>query len=522
MKFVSEPNTATKIRKMKERVRWEHPAIVQPEIDQTRFVLEDGQNNDSEFSFLVIGDSGTGRHRGDNPQRRIAETLLAHSQDCRFILHTGDVVYLVGSKEQYPQNFIKPYREFIVGGEEPERIHYDRMVFKMPILPVLGNHDYYDLPWMYGLLAQASWPLRYLLQSRIDIDVGWHGSFQGDAYARAFLDYLQGMNETQLARHLDRHYTAIADNRRCLTYQPSHFTRLPNRYYTFRYGAIDFFALDSNTFNVPLPLPDTLEGRQLRQQLEAHRQELEEERMSLLKDVTALNSSNPEDAEKIEEIYGELEQLGEQIFDVDKQLSTSKEAIVDFEQLQWLQQRLIDSWQNPEVRGRVIYFHHPPYVTEATKWSQGQTLAVRSQLRQVLNAVRERINSIADGRPLVDLIITGHAHCLEHLRTEDTGHADSHFNWLICGGSGYSLRRQRSQGEELTEPIKGKSEESRLVARSHLFVGRSGHGSTKRRPYSCLRIEVKSGSPPKFFVQPLIVEKFQKDWHNYQMESFTI
>ncbi len=55
----------------------------------------------------------------------------------------------------------------------------------------------------------------------------------------------------------------------------------------------------------------------------------------------------------------------------------------DIEQLNWLKQKLIESWNNSEVRGRVIYLHHPPYVTEATKWQQAQTLIIRDRFRGV-------------------------------------------------------------------------------------------------------------------------------------------
>jgi len=46
------------------------------------------------------------------------------------------------ARGEYYQNFIEPYREFIVGGEKPERIAYKQMNFTLPILPVPGNHDY--------------------------------------------------------------------------------------------------------------------------------------------------------------------------------------------------------------------------------------------------------------------------------------------------------------------------------------------------------------------------------------------
>jgi hypothetical protein len=112
---------------------------------------------------------------------------------------------------------------------------------------------------------------------------------------------------------------------------------------------------------------------------------------------------------------------------------------------------------------------------------------------------------------------------MEYIRTGDTGHADSHLNWIVCGGSGYSLRRQKSEGPELTESF-GNHEQNniRQVAKSLLFLGRSGEGTQKRRPYSFLRIDVSDGSPPKFRVQPFIAERFQREWKAYQTEPFVI
>lgn len=514
MKLVSDPAISEKIRKMEQRVQWQNPAIVQRGIDQTRLVLDDRESDNPEFSFLVVGDSGSGAHRGHNPQRQIAELMLPHHQECRFMLHTGDVIYLVGSSDHYYKNFIKPYREFLVG--EPKRISYDNMVFSMPILPVPGNHDYYDLPLVLGLLSLTTLPLRQLLQSKLYLDIGWHGSGQGDAYARAFLDYLKAFKRTEeLAHHLDKHYTAKTDTGRCLRYEPGRFTRLPNRYYTFRYGGIDFLALDSNTFNDPIPLPNTTEGDAERRQLEKRRDDLEQQKLQMMQNVAKLNHNNPTDAEQLDDLHGKVSQIEEMIVDIDKQLATDGKTETDIDQLEWLKLKLIESWHTKDVRGRVIYLHHPPYVTEATKWEQGQTLAIRSRLRSVFNAVAQAVGSSTQDRPLVDLILTGHAHCLEHLETMNTGSADSHIHWMICGGSGFSLRRQRTEGPDLRE-------DGSLVARSHLFIGRNGQGSEKRRPYSCLRIDVKGGSPPKFIIRPLVAEWYHRQWHYPQIQQIVI
>jgi 3',5'-cyclic AMP phosphodiesterase CpdA len=519
MQFVIDPKIATKIQKMEQRICWQSPAIQQRAIDQTRLVLDDGHSEEGEFSFMVIGDSGSGYHRGHNPQRQIALQMLAHRDECRFVLHTGDVIYLVGSREYYPKNFIDPYREFLVGGDRSDPIHYDRMVFNLPFFLVPGNHDYYDLPMPYGVLLQTTLPFRYLFRNQLDFDVKLHGSDQGNAYAKAFIDYLKALPPAELAQHLDTHYTAETPTGKSLRYQPGHFTRLPNRYYTFRVGNIDFFALDSNTFNAPDPIPKTIAGQDARAALRQQRADLEKERLELFMQAAQLNDKDPQQAERLDDLHAKEEQLGEQIRDIEKQLAADETTATDTAQLEWLKQRLIESWQTDSVLGRVLFFHHPPYVTEATKWEQAQTLAIRQRLRQVLDAVAQEIGNHSQDRPIVDLVLNGHAHCLEYLRTQNTGHADAYTNWIVCGGSGFSLRRQRLEGNDLIE-LQG--EEERLVAQSQLYVGRSGHGSQKRRPYSFIRIDVKPGRPPKFVVRPYVAEWYQRNWNEYAIAPFVI
>jgi Calcineurin-like phosphoesterase len=529
MPFLADPPIPVKIRKMKERIRWREPIISAKNIDQTRFVLDDGGSESAEFSFLVIGDTGAGKEQKYNPQRQVAEQMLPHLDSCRFVLHTGDVVYLAGSSEYYLDNFIKPYQEFLVGGDRPSQIAYDRMIFNHPILPIPGNHDYYDFNRLGGLLTGLTLPLRRLIKRGLDFDIGWHGSYQGQAYAEAFLDCLNRLpNQELLDRHLNQHYTAQTDTGLCLRYQPGQFTRLPNRYYTFRYGGIDFFALDSNTFNAPQPIPKTPAGDIHRRLLQERRSGLEQEKKLIVQEIARLNFANTENAEQLHDLQAKMEQIDESILDIDKHLATQTTPAIDVEQLNWLQERLINSWNTPEVRGRIIYFHHPPYVTEATKWQQAQTLAVRHHLRRVLDNVAAEIGSLKGNspsgrfgdRPLVDLILNGHAHCLEHIQTLDTGHADSNLNWIVCGGSGFSLRRQREEGSQLLETF--AEDRTQLVAQSNIFIGRNGQGSKKRRPYSFIRIDVQPGTPPKLVIRPFVVERFQKQWSNRELNSFVL
>ncbi|WP_346290386.1 metallophosphoesterase family protein [Sphaerothrix gracilis] len=518
-----EPTIATKIQKMKERVQWQHPLMVTSGIDQTRFVLEDGHDQES-FSFLVIGDSGSGSHGHHDPQRRIAAQMLPHHADCQFLLHTGDVVYQCGSHEQYPANFIQPYREFLVGGDRPDQIAYDQMVFALPFLPVLGNHDYYDLPRLHSLLAPLTQPLQRLLRQPLRRNIGRYGSGQGDAFARAFLDYSQDLTLDELACHLNRHYDAQTERGRCLRYQPGQFTRLPNRYYSFRYGGIDFFALDSNTLNAPSPLPSDQYGESYRQMLQAHRRAIAAAEAEVFDEAARLQATLPEAAEQLDALRGKLEQLVEVQRDIDKQLAAQGAETVDMDQLIWLQERLIASWQNPQVRGRILFFHHPPYVSEATKWWQGQTLAVRQHLRWALNGAATAVGQNRGDRPLVDLVLSGHAHCFEYLRTLDTGHADSNLSWVVCGGSGLSLRRQRPAGAELDEVFPKKAypyREKRLVAKSQLFVGLSGQ-QQQRRPYSFLRIDVQTGAKPQFVLRPYVSERHHQTWRDYSLDAIVL
>ena len=89
---------------MAARVRWKHPELIRQGIDQTRLVFDqefETSAGDDAFHFLVIGDSGTGRHRFNSPPRQIAERLLPHKAKAAYLLHTGDVVYLVGAADQY-------------------------------------------------------------------------------------------------------------------------------------------------------------------------------------------------------------------------------------------------------------------------------------------------------------------------------------------------------------------------------------------------------------------------------------
>lgn len=442
MDFLSDSTVTKKMRVMERKVRWGDRSIIQQNIDQTRLVLDDSQAQQPNFSFLVLGDTDAGSQNQNNPQWEIARALLPHLKTSRFTLHTGDVTYPLGAAEFYLKQFLTPYRDFLLGGKQPSSNL--PMVFHSPFFPVPGNHDYYDLSPIPKFIATLLKPLRQWIK----IGADWSSSGYGRDYAEAFLDCLDQLQFGEpLNQHLQQHYNAQTETGRCLQYQPGQFTRLPNRYYTFQYGGIAFFALDSNTFN---------------------------------------------------------------------------KHEIDHEQLTWLQQHLIDSWHQPHIRGRIIYLHHSPYTTEYMHCDQPEVLMVRRQLRHVLDRVAKEIKSLIRNQPLVNLILSGHSHCLEHIRTLDTCHADSHLDWVVCGGSGASLRRQRRGGSQVMEMMEQKGvRHIQVVAQSQFYVGRQRQGAQEHNLHTFLRIDVQDGIPPRFIVRPFVVEKRQQ-WINYPLEPAII
>lgn len=518
MKFVFDPPILDKIARMQQRVRWQDIAFKTRGIDQTHLHIDDANANSSAFSFLVLGDSGSNESKSYSPQNQIAQIMLQHQHEANFILHTGDVVYEVGSREYYRQNFITPYRGFIAAKETTDKIPYDRLTFQKPFLPIPGNHDYYDLPLSYAVVAKTVNLVNWLTKSRSQLNIGWQGSDIGDAYAKAFLDCTANLTPEELARHLDLYYIAKFKDKRCLNYQPQYFTRLPNRYYSFRYGNIDFIALDSNTFKASTPIADTLEGTKIRQQLTAQLAMLDGECKQLKAKSEKLDLGNPLQQDLMNDYQGQIYQIQKKQQEIKSKLEP-KEKAIDYEQLNWFKNQLVSSWSDPKVRGRVVYLHHSPYTTEVTKNGLEETVEVRHHLRQILDEVSHTLGNYNRGRPLLDLVISGHAHCFEHLYTLDTGHADSNINWLICGGGGRSVRRQQSGNTVVTEIQNGKTKQ---VAQSRLFLGCKGYGVYKKQSYSCLRIDVKEGERLKFYVRPLVAEQAYQKWYHYQPDSFVI
>ncbi|WP_329187489.1 metallophosphoesterase family protein [Actinacidiphila glaucinigra] len=75
------------------------------------------------FSFLLLGDTG----EGDDPQYAVVPGMLTAGAGTRYAVICSDVLYPVGSANEYDTKFFRPYRD------------YDAPVYAIP-----GNHDWYD------------------------------------------------------------------------------------------------------------------------------------------------------------------------------------------------------------------------------------------------------------------------------------------------------------------------------------------------------------------------------------------
>ncbi|WP_432135385.1 MULTISPECIES: metallophosphoesterase family protein [unclassified Streptomyces] len=75
------------------------------------------------FSFMVIGDPG----EGGEPQYAVVPGLLTAGEGSAFAVVASDVIYPVGSADDYDTKFFRPYRDY-----------------PAPIYAIPGNHDWYE------------------------------------------------------------------------------------------------------------------------------------------------------------------------------------------------------------------------------------------------------------------------------------------------------------------------------------------------------------------------------------------
>ncbi|WP_433887602.1 metallophosphoesterase family protein [Streptomyces sp. CA-111067] len=102
-----------------DRQRWVRGRIEQGAPEDLVIARDDPDT----YSFMLIADTG----EGDGPQYAVVPGFLKESAGTRFTLLSSDVLYPVGSANEYGPKFFRPYRDY-----------------QAPIYPVPGNHDWYD------------------------------------------------------------------------------------------------------------------------------------------------------------------------------------------------------------------------------------------------------------------------------------------------------------------------------------------------------------------------------------------
>ncbi|MFJ3820761.1 metallophosphoesterase family protein [Streptomyces nodosus] len=110
--WFGDPTGRTRARWVAQRAAAGAPAdkvIRRPEADR--------------FSFMVIGDTGA----GDDAQYAVVPGFLNASQGTSFAVIASDVIYPVGSTDDYDTKFFRPYQDY-----------------PAPIYAIPGNHDWYE------------------------------------------------------------------------------------------------------------------------------------------------------------------------------------------------------------------------------------------------------------------------------------------------------------------------------------------------------------------------------------------
>ena len=96
------------------------------------------------------------------------------------------------------------------------------------------------------------------------------------------------------------------------------------------------------------------------------------------------------------------------------------------EQLHWLKEILAATMNEPDVKWRIVYGHHPMY-TSGVHLNERRIGELRNELGPLFQKTK------------VDLYVAGHDHDMEHLRADGV-------EYLICGAGGANLRAVRHVG----------------------------------------------------------------------------
>jgi 3',5'-cyclic AMP phosphodiesterase CpdA len=129
------------------------PAEAGEPADERFAVFPPGVDQDQDFTFLVIGDTG----EGDASQHVLRDQYLqaVRRDEVKFVVVSSDVVYPTGAMRDYELKFWLPFK----GTNKP--------VYAIP-----GNHDWYDA--LEGFAATFLEPdaARRAMQARLEVDRG--------------------------------------------------------------------------------------------------------------------------------------------------------------------------------------------------------------------------------------------------------------------------------------------------------------------------------------------------------------
>ena len=375
------------------------------ETNDHRLILDESNAQTEAFTFLAFGDSGSGNDE-ERPQVWVARQLEKEIEggDIQFILHLGDVIYIRGAAERYPKRFIEPYEFLLKDGRDSQ---YDAMKFKIPFLPVYGNHDYYN---------RGFW--------------GDQGSDNGRVFNEAFIEQ------------------DPEKRKRGLRYVTPDQTRVPHRYYWFTYGQCAFIALDSNTLNVSHPPEDEKEKREWE-----FRKKLAKKKRSYLRDVLEeYEDEAPNDPELLE--------IKDELFEVEKHYDMLEHALKaepedhDEEQIAWLK-GVLGREEVQSKKFKIVYLHHPTYTSEAGHTGEDKIRGLRANLAQHGDILKDHG---------VHLVLSGHAHCFEWV----SAHHANDICYLVSGGGGRGLRSSALKSRPLEEFL--EVAESRAFSKAHHYL----------------------------------------------------
>ena len=111
-----------------------------------------GVDSTSDFSFIVIGDTG----EGDASQHVLRDQLLsvANHPDVRFVVISSDVVYPVGAMRDYEAKFWLPFKGVT-----------------KPVYAIPGNHDWYDALEAFAATFLEAGAAHTSMRARVESDL---------------------------------------------------------------------------------------------------------------------------------------------------------------------------------------------------------------------------------------------------------------------------------------------------------------------------------------------------------------